>query len=298
MLRLRRDTLMRKTPLAVLAGLIMIVSLLAFGAHLGLTAAPPHLWTDAPPAIQAATTPAPNWVELAKALKPAVVNISTRLTLKSPDWPGASNGDNNPFDDFFRQFRGAPRPRARHGVGSGFIISADGTIVTNHHVVDGATEIKVKMSDGREFAAKVQGRDAKTDLALLKIDAKNLPVVPLGGGEPLQVGEPVMAIGNPFGLEQTVTTGIVSATGRVIGEGPYDDFIQTDAAINPGNSGGPLINARGQAIGINTAMFSQTGGSVGIGFAIPINAARNVVAQLAESGHHTRGWPSVKMQRL
>ena len=289
---------MRKTPLAVLAGLIMIVSLLAFGAHLGLTATPPHLWTDAPPAIQAATTPAPNWVELAKALKPAVVNISTRLTLKSPDWPGASNGDNNPFDDFFRQFRGAPRPRARHGVGSGFIISADGTIVTNHHVVDGATEIKVKMSDGREFAAKVQGRDAKTDLALLKIDAKNLPVVPLGGGEPLQVGEPVMAIGNPFGLEQTVTTGIVSATGRVIGEGPYDDFIQTDAAINPGNSGGPLINARGQAIGINTAMFSQTGGSVGIGFAIPITLAKGVITQLATTGHMERGWLGVAIQGI
>ncbi len=282
---------MRKGSLAALAAFIMIVSLIAFRPYLGLTATPPHLWTEQPPAVQSATTPAPPWVELARALKPAVVNISTRVTLKSGD-------ENNPFDDFFRQFRGVPRPRVRNGVGSGFIISPDGTIVTNHHVVDGATEIKVKMSDGREFAAKVQGRDAKTDIALVKIEARNLPVIPLGGADPLQVGEPVMAIGNPFGLEQTVTTGIVSATGRVIGEGPYDDFIQTDAAINPGNSGGPLINARGQAIGINAAMFSQSGGSVGIGFAIPINLAKSVITQLATTGHMERGWLGVAIQRV
>jgi serine protease Do len=182
------------------------------------------------------------------------------------------------------------------GLGSGFIVDASGYIVTNHHVVDGATEIKVKLSDGRELPAKVVGRDPKTDLALLKVGATGLPVIPLGSSTELQVGEPVMAIGNPFGLEQTVTTGIVSATGRVIGEGPYDNFIQTDASINPGNSGGPLINTRGQAIGINTAIFTQTGGSVGIGFAIPIDLAKTVVTQLASAGHVVRGYLGVSIQ--
>jgi serine protease Do len=178
-------------------------------------------------------------------------------------------------------------------MGSGFIINTAGYIVTNNHVVDGATEIQVKIDDGREMPGKVVGRDPRTDLALLKVDANNLPVIPLGDSAELQVGEPVMAIGNPFGLERTVTTGIVSATGRVIGQGPYDDFIQTDASINPGNSGGPLINARGQAVGINAAIFSQSGGSVGIGFAIPVNQAKSVVTQLAAAGKVTRGWLGV-----
>jgi serine protease Do len=170
--------------------------------------------------------------------------------------------------------------------------------VTNNHVVEGASELRVKLSDGRELAAIVVGRDPKTDLALLKIEATGLNAIPLGDSATLQVGEPVMAIGNPFGLEQTVTTGIVSATGRAIGAGPYDDFIQTDASINPGNSGGPLINAHGQAVGINTAIFSQTGGSVGIGFAIPTSLAKAVVAQLAESGKVTRGWLGVSIQPI
>jgi serine protease Do len=154
------------------------------------------------------------------------------------------------------------------------------------------------MADGRDMAAKVVGRDPKTDLALIKVEASGLPVIPLGDSTKLQVGEPVMAIGNPFGLEQTVTTGIVSATGRVIGQGPYDDFIQTDASINPGNSGGPLINGQGQAVGINAAIFSQSGGSVGIGFAIPIDQAKSVVTQLAGSGKVTRGWLGVTIQPL
>jgi serine protease Do len=183
-------------------------------------------------------------------------------------------------------------------MGSGFIINPAGYIVTNNHVVDGATEIQVKIDDGREMPGKVVGRDPRTDLALLKVDANNLPVIPLGDSAELQVGEPVMAIGNPFGLERTVTTGIVSATGRVIGQGPYDDFIQTDASINPGNSGGPLINARGQAVGINAAIFSQSGGSVGIGFAIPVNQAKSVVTQLAAAGKVTRGWLGVMIQPL
>jgi serine protease Do len=183
-------------------------------------------------------------------------------------------------------------------MGSGFIINPAGYIVTNNHVVDGATEIQVKIDDGRELPGKVVGRDPRTDLALLKVEATGLPVIPLGDSGALQVGEPVMAIGNPFGLERTVTTGIVSATGRVIGQGPYDDFIQTDASINPGNSGGPLINGRGQAVGINAAIFSQSGGSVGIGFAIPVNQAKSVVTQLAATGKVTRGWLGVMIQPL
>jgi serine protease Do len=231
-------------------------------------------------------------------LKPAVVNVSTTRTAPAaPDLPKGLR-DRDPFEQFFRHFFG-DRPRGDvRSLGSGFIINPNGDIVTNNHVVDGATEIRVKLSDGRELPATIVGRDPKTDLALLKIDATGLPVIPLGNSAELRVGEAVMAIGNPFGLEQTVTTGIVSATGRVIGEGPYDDFIQTDAAINPGNSGGPLINARGQAIGINTAIVSRSGGSVGIGFAIPSNLAKSVVTQLAETGHVVRGWLGVAIQAL
>jgi serine protease Do len=251
-----------------------------------------QLWqerTAGAPAV--ATTPAPNWVEIARAVKPAVVNVSVRGTQKDP---GEAN-------DLFQQFGGprGPQPRMRRGLGSGFVINAAGYIVTNNHVVDGASEIRVKFADGRELKGTVVGRDPKTDLALLKVEAQNLPVVPLGDSAHLEVGEPVMAVGNPFGLEQTVTTGIVSATGRVIGEGPYDDFIQTDASINPGNSGGPLINARGEAVGINTAIVSGGGGSVGIGFAIPTNLAKPVVTQLASSGHVVvRGWLGVAIQPL
>ena len=206
-------------------------------------------------------------------------------------------GNDDPFQQFFKQF-GQPSRRTVRSMGSGFIINPAGYIVTNNHVVDGASEIQVKIDDGREMPGKVIGRDPRTDLALLKVEATGLPVIPLGDSSELQVGEPVMAIGNPFGLERTVTTGIVSATGRVIGQGPYDDFIQTDASINPGNSGGPLINARGQAIGINAAIFSQNGGSVGIGFAIPVNQAKSVVTQLAATGKVTRGWLGVMIQPL
>jgi serine protease Do len=185
-----------------------------------------------------------------------------------------------------------------HSLGSGFIIRADGYIVTNNHLVDTASDIKVKLPDGRDFPAKLVGRDEKTDLALLKIDAQGLPVLPFGDSEKLQVGQAVMAIGNPFGLEGTVTTGIVSAKGRIIGEGPYDDFIQTDASVNPGNSGGPLVNAAGQVVGINTAIASQSGGSVGIGFAIPINGAKAILPQLEANGRVTRGWLGVSVQPM
>ncbi len=283
--------------LAGLAVVLVAVVLVGLGPRLGFTAGAPHLWTERPPVISQTVTPAPAWVEIAKALKPAVVNISTQRPREAAESPTTPDAD-NPFEDFFRQFRGRPAPRVMHGLGSGFIISPDGDIVTNNHVVDGATAIKITMSDGREFTAKILGRDPKTDVALLKIEARNLPLIPLGDTSEIQVGEPVMAIGNPFGLEQTVTTGFVSATGRVIGEGPYDDFIQTDAAINPGNSGGPLINARGQAIGINTAIVSLSGGSVGVGFAIPVNLAKSVITQLASSGHVERGWLGVTIQRV
>ena len=275
--------------------LIAVLSLVALRPELGLTKSGPTLWTEQPVAVPATTVPAPNWTELAKALKPAVVNVST--TRKAPVMPD--------LPDFFKRYFGdrpdlgeQPPGRMQRSLGSGFIVNADGYIVTNNHVVGAGADVKVKLSDGRELAAKVTGRDPKTDLALLKVDATGLPVIPLGDSTATQVGEPVMAIGNPFGLEQTVTTGIVSATGRVIGQGSYDDFIQTDASINPGNSGGPLINARGQAIGVNTAIFSQSGGSVGIGFAIPVSLAKSVVSQLAQSGHVVRGWLGVSVQPL
>ena len=240
------------------------------------------LWTDRPiiPA-PVALRPAP-WVELAKQLKPAVVNINTKRT-----------EEGQPELQFFGTFP----PHAVHS-GSGFVINPNGYVVTNDHVVDNAAEIRIKLSDGREFAATIVGRDPKSDLALLKIDGTRLPVIPLGDSSEVQVGEPVMAIGNPFGLEQTVTTGIVSATGRVIGAGPYDNFIQTDASINPGNSGGPLISTRGQAIGINAAIATASGGSNGIGFASPISPAKIVIGQLGATGHVVRGWLGVTLQPL
>jgi serine protease Do len=185
-------------------------------------------------------------------------------------------------------------------LGSGFLISSDGYIITNHHVVGEADKITVRLSDKDEFEAKVIGTDEKTDIALIKIDPKGhkLHAVPLGTSSDLQVGDWVIAIGNPFGLEQTVTAGIVSAKGRVIGAGPYDDFIQTDASINPGNSGGPLLNLKGEVVGINSAIFSQGGGNIGIGFAIPIDLAKSIVAQLREVGKVTRGWLGVAIQSV
>jgi serine protease Do len=278
--------------------LAAVVGLVALAPHLGFTSGTPTpLWTDRPLAVTpGAPVPAPNWVELARALKPAVVNISTKRTEEGVQFQSPF-GNDDPFQQFFKQFGGQGKRTVR-SLGSGFIINSAGYIVTNNHVVEGATEIRVKIDDGRELPGKVVGRDPRTDLALLKVDATGLPVIPLGDSSQLQVGEQVMAIGNPFGLERTVTTGIVSAKGRVIGQGPYDDFIQTDASINPGNSGGPLINSRGQAVGINAAIFSQNGGSVGIGFAIPINQAKSVVTELAASGKVTRGWLGVTIQSL
>jgi len=243
----------------------------------------------------------PDFVSLAEQLKPSVVNIGTAKTVepRAPQYRGPRNpGGNDLFEEFFdRFFREAPQSsRKQRSLGSGFIISKDGYILTNDHVVDGADEITVKLSDGREFKGEVRGLDPKLDLALIKIDAgEDLPVAKLGESENIKVGEWVMAIGNPFGLEQTVTVGIVSAKGRVIGAGPYDDFIQTDASINPGNSGGPLFNVRGEVIGINAAIVA---GGQGIGFAIPVNMAKQIIPQLRDDGHVTRGWLGVTIQAL
>jgi serine protease Do len=240
----------------------------------------------------------PEFVALAKELKPAVVNINTTTTVKARQFgPHGFGGQGNElFDEFFERFFGGQQNRSResHSLGSGFVIDAEGHIVTNAHVIDGADEINITLSDGRSLPATVIGADKKLDLALLKIDAgSSLPIARLGDSDALQVGEWVMAIGNPFGLEQTVTAGIVSAKGRVIGAGPYDDFIQTDASINPGNSGGPLFNTAGEVIGINTAIIAR---GQGIGFAIPVNVARRVIAQLKETGQVTRGWLGVSIQ--
>ncbi|HNC83242.1 MAG TPA: DegQ family serine endoprotease, partial [Nitrospira sp.] len=212
-----------------------------------------------------------------------------------------------PFEDpFFRRFFGeewmkrfeAPKERKQQGLGSGVIVDANGLIITNNHVVNKADEIKVFLSDKREFKAKLVGTDAKTDVAVLKIEATGLPTVAWADSDKLEVGEFVLAVGNPFGLTQTVTLGIVSALGRAAGIAEYEDFIQTDAAINPGNSGGALVNVRGELVGINTAIYSQSGGNMGIGFAVPSNMAHSIMDQLVQHGKVVRGWLGVSIQEL
>ena len=244
-----------------------------------------------------------NFSSLADTVSPAVVHIRVEKTVKGggpalPQFKQNPFGDNEQFKEFFgRNFGQQRQPEFKQpGQGSGFIIDKSGYIVTNNHVVAGADTIKVILKDDTEYDAKIVGRDPVTDIALIKVAAKgNLPTVPMGSSEKLRVGEWVAAIGSPFGLEHTVTAGIVSAKGRVIGSGPYDDFIQTDASINPGNSGGPLINMRGEIVGINTMIIA--GGS-GIGFAIPIDLAKGIVVQLKTSGEVTRGWLGVTIQDL
>ena len=233
---------------------------------------------------------------VARSAKPAVVNIFSTRIVRAP----GSTGD--PTEDFFRRFFGEGLPQRaqrQQSLGSGFIISPDGYIITNAHVVQQAEQIRVKLSNRDEYDAKLVGIDPKTDVALIKVKPRqDLPVVSLGDSDKLEVGDWVVAIGNPFGLAETVTAGIVSAKGRVIGAGPYDDFIQTDASINPGNSGGPLLNTDGAVVGINSAIFSRSGGSVGIGFAIPINLAKHVVDALREHGKVVRGWLGVSIQDM
>jgi serine protease Do len=244
----------------------------------------------------------PDFVSLVKKVGPSVVNIATTQVRKpSQGGPGPFGGDPR-FNEFWERFFGGQLPRTpqrQRGLGSGFIIDPDGTIITNNHVVEGADKVTVTLADGKSLDAKVVGRDQKTDLAVLKIDAKqSLTAAPLGNSDQLDVGEWVIAIGNPFGLDNSVTTGIVSAKGRHIGAGPYDSFIQTDASINPGNSGGPLVNLRGEVVGINTAIFSQTGGNIGIGFAIPANLAKELLPQLKDKGKIVRGYLGVTIQKV
>ncbi len=237
--------------------------------------------------------------EVVAAVKPAVVNISSAKTVKLP-------GMQSPFfdDPLFKRFfgdefgqPGKSRKFKQSGLGSGVIVDKDGYILTNYHVIKDADEIKVKLSDKREFKGKVVGIDPKTDLAVIKIDSDHLPSIRIGDSDKLKVGETVIAIGNPFGLNQTVTSGIVSATGRAnVGIADYEDFIQTDAAINPGNSGGALVNVRGELVGINTAIFSTSGGYQGVGFAIPSSMAKIVMENLVRKGKVVRGWLGVSIQ--
>ncbi len=258
--------------------------------------------------VQQAIDPSRGFADLVDRVMPAVISVEVKFANVASDlMEDGENGpelmpdlpDNPQFRDFFEQFRrGMPEQRGtpRGGVGSGFIISADGYAVTNNHVVQGADEVTVKLRDGEELKAKVIGTDPKTDLALIKIDsAKSFDFVTFSDKEP-RVGDWVMAVGNPFGLSSTVTTGIISARGRDIGSGPYDDFLQIDASINKGNSGGPAFDLEGNVVGINTAIFSPTGGSVGIGFAIPASTAETVIQSLKENGAVTRGWLGVQIQ--
>jgi serine protease Do len=236
----------------------------------------------------------PSFADVAARVSPAVVNIKVTSVAKT-DFPDQLFGENFPFPGF--RMPTPPQPPRRQGTGSGFIIRKDGLILTNNHVVENGQEITVTLNDKQQYKAKILGRDPKTGLAVIKIEPKaSVPVAPLGDSDTLRVGDWVMAIGNPFGLSNTVTTGIVSAKGRMIGAGPYDDFIQTDASINPGNSGGPLFNMNGDVVGINTAIFSQGGGNVGIGFAIPVNLVKHLVPELETKGAVTRGWLGVSVQ--
>jgi serine protease Do len=282
--------------------LALVIAVALVGAGYGMSSAVKT--ADHPAAVLTQTSEIPmvpaNFSDLAEKVRPGVVNIQVVKTVKNAGF-GVPFPFRTPFGDFFGPFSGENPHQMpmQQGVGSGFVISSDGYILTNNHVVDDANQIKIKLADGKEYDAKVVGRDPKTDLALLKAEgASNLQPLRLGDSDSLKVGNWVVAVGSPFGLEQTVTAGIVSAKGRVIGSGPYDNFIQTDASINPGNSGGPLLNTDGQVIGINTAIFSQSGGNVGIGFAIPVNMAKEIVPQLKEKGHVTRGWLGVGIQKI
>jgi serine protease Do len=270
---------------ALLAGGMLIASSFGHTAH-------------AQPAVREASGGAPaSFADLVEAVGPSVVNVKiTRLEkTEFPDMPGIEDG---PFGDVFRRFFGEmqrqPHTFKSRGAGSGVIINADGTILTNNHVVEGAQEITVTMSDQKEFKARVVGRDPKTDLAVIRIDAKgDFKAARLGNSDALRVGDWIIAVGNPFGLSNTVTAGIVSAKGRIIGAGPYDDFIQTDAPINPGNSGGPLFNMKGEVVGIATAIIPN---GQGIGFAIPISTAKNLLPELVSKGSVTRGYLGVNIQ--
>lgn len=250
-------------------------------------------------------SPAAGFADLIEQVSPAVVHVAVSGVVNTRSQvPQFNFPEGSPFEDFFEQFRNqqpnqSPQQSRPLGIGSGFIISADGYVVTNNHVISDADEIVVTLTDGEEYLAELKGTDSKTDLALLKLSNVNdLPYVTFGDADKSRVGDWVLAIGNPFGLGGSASTGIISARGRDINSGPYDDYIQVDAAINRGNSGGPLFNLQGEVIGINTAIYSPNGGSVGIGFSIPSNLAENVISQLKESGSVERAWIGVEIQSI
>jgi serine protease Do len=296
-----RDRTVRRRK-AIFAAALLGTTVIAGGgfawAQTGGATAPLGL---APVANQA------GFADLAAKVGPAVVNIATTESVEQTSGPSMQGQmpefpPGSPFNQMFRHFyegQNQMHSAPAHALGSGFIVDPAGYIVTNNHVVDHAHQIKVTLGDGKSYPAKVVGRDAKTDLALLKIDAdKPVPYIAFGDSDKERVGDWVVAVGNPFGLGGTVTAGIVSAHDRDLNNGPYDDYLQIDAPINPGNSGGPLFNQSGQVIGIDTAIYSPNGGSVGIGFAIPSNLATKVVAQLREHGKVERGWLGIAMQPL
>jgi len=263
---------------------------------------PPRVGSQVSVVQQAPTTgPLPTAVrigsynEAVQRAAPSVVNIFTSKEIRSPRHPLLN-------DPIFRRFFGEQLPdeaQRASSLGSGVIVSSSGLVLTNHHVVEAADEIEVALADGKKLLAKVVGNDPETDLAVLRVNADNLPAITFGSSDALKVGDVVLAIGNPFGVGQTVTSGIVSALGRTgLGINTFENFIQTDAAINPGNSGGALIDAGGNLVGINTAIFSRSGGSMGIGFAIPVSTAKMVVEQIVKSGGVTRGWIGVEVQEI
>jgi serine protease Do len=280
----------------------VLKKLFTFGLILGVLT----IWGTVTPVVDSvhAYSSPESFSELADAVKHGVVNIRTVKTIKGGSpvfrhfFGNPRGGNRNPFEEFFGPFQGdgGQRDFKQRSLGSGFLIDENGFIVTNNHVIEDADQIKVIMASGKEFDAELVGRDPKTDLALIRIEgAKNIKPLELGDSQELKVGSWVVAIGSPFGLEQTVTAGIVSAKGRIIGSGPYDDFIQTDASINPGNSGGPLLNMNGEVVGINTAIIAS---GQGIGFAIPIDMAKGIIDQLKSKGEVTRGWLGVGIQDL
>ncbi len=283
------------------------VLLLILAGALGFRAIEHNETTSNSAVATATATPSVSPAELSNAfetvarqVEPAVVNINTEQIIHNT---GAQMQD--PFSDFFggdspfgRFFDQMPRDLKQHSLGSGFIVDSRGYILTNNHVVENATKIKVKLADGRMMDASVVGTDPQTDIAVLKLAATDLPILKLADSEKVQVGDWVLAFGSPFGLTQTMTAGIISAKGRVIGAGPYDNFLQTDAAINPGNSGGPLVNLSGEVVGINTMIASQSGGFQGVGFAIPGSMANEIYTQIVQNGKVARGWLGVHIQGM
>lgn len=292
-----------RTVTRVLQFITVVLAVVLLGLFLYSSHKPPAPETpqpiqilEAPPLPQRSGSPVPSYADAVSHAAPAVVNIYTTKIITERANPYA----NDPlYRYFYGDEEGSTRQRREPSLGSGVIVTQQGHILTNHHVIDGADEIAIALNDGRHATAKVVGIDPESDLAVLKIDLPHVPVITLGRSDQLRVGDVALAIGNPYGVGQTVTSGIVSALGRSsLGVTTFENFIQTDAAINPGNSGGALINAQGELIGINTVIFTESGGSHGIGFAIPTNLAKDVLTQILTQGHVIRGWLGVGIQDI